>query len=374
MKSLIRQSRGFTLIELMIGLVLGLILIAGLVAIFSNLTKGFRQDEQSARLHDDLRLAFAVMAEDVEMAGFWSDLHDPFFAVVPDCNLFGLSSASACDSNPSASPAVTGNLQRWTYFNRAPVATMDNFVTGTEGSSLLTSGTTPDVNDPESISLTDLGFVPGEVRPNTDIIAIKRLNGAQLAVAGLVTSNAYLQSGSGGTATLFRKPAGAPAPVPLVTPRPMPPYSSEYVYYAYRVAVYFIRTYAVTEGDEVPTLCRKVLQGNAFATECLSQGIENLQLEYGVDTVPALGDGVVDQYIATPPTQAQLQRVVAVRISMLGQSQSGAKGEVDGTYKNAKTYTLGNITVAGGNDAFYRKLLQGVVLVRNPRSLNALAR
>lgn len=361
----------------MISLLLGVVLVGGMAAIFSNISKGFRQDEQGSRLHDDLRLAFAIMAEDVEMAGFWSDMHDPNYAVLVDCNVFGVASTgSNCDSSPSATPTITGNLQRWTYFNRAPVAVLDNFVAGTEGSAVLTSATTVDANDPETITLTDLGFASGEVRPTTDIIAIKRVEGGQTAEASLVTSNVYLQTGGGGTATLYRRANPANTPSPSVTPRASAPL---YSYYGYRVAIYYVRTYAVTAGDGVPTLCRKVLQGNAFVTQCLSQGIENLQLEYGVDTVPAAGNGIVDQYISSDPlapaapTQAQLQKIISVRVSLLGRSQPGAKGEVDGTYKNAKTYTLGDITVAGNNDPFYRKLLQGVVLVRNPSSLNALA-
>lgn len=361
----------------MIGLAIGLILIGGMTTVFVNISKGFRQDEQASRLHDDLRIAFAIMAEDIEMAGYWSDLHNPYTAVLVDCNVFGAVAYSrgadgGCDSSPTAGTPVTDPLLRWTFFNRAPLAAVDNVATT---ASLLTSATTPDPNDPETISLATLGLTSADIVPGTDVIAVKRLLGGPTAASN--AGGLAVQTAPGGaTGTLFPGSGTAPDPDPdLAGP-------SDWNH-RFRVAAYFIRPYALstTESPAIPTLCRRVLQSasSTYTTECLAQGIENLQLEYGVDTVPAAGDGVIDRYVASGtgtagPTQAELGQVIAVRIALLGRNQPNSKNGLDYTYKNQKTYAFGNTTVNGGSDPYYRKLLQGVVLVRNPSSLNALAR
>jgi type IV pilus assembly protein PilW len=371
-----RRSHGFSLIELMVGLTLGMILIAGLVVVFSNASRNFRQDEQASRLHDDLRMAYALMSEDVEMAGYWAEQLNPLNNILVDCNVFGtaafsrLVTTNSCDPSLAAGTPVTNTRMRWVYFNRAPIAFANNFVAGNESTTMLTSQVTSDA----TISLTDLGFAAGEVAPSSDVIAIKRLVGARIqedpvpnALEASHLNRVFMRQGGAPTATLFRFTAVGTDAVP--PPNPAVPRSD----YEYRVAIYYVRTFSVTAGDNIPALCRKILQaGNpptSFTTECLSQGIENLQVEYGIDTS---ADAVVDQYMSAP-TQAQLARAIALRVSLLGRNQPDAgRGGLDYTYQNSKTYTFGDIVVNGNNDPYYRKLMQGVLLLRNPMALQVL--
>ena len=57
-KSKKKVSKGFTLVELMVALVLGFILIAGVLNIFNSNRENFRVTENLARIQENSRVAF----------------------------------------------------------------------------------------------------------------------------------------------------------------------------------------------------------------------------------------------------------------------------------------------------------------------------
>ncbi len=64
-----RSSSGFTLIELMIALLLGLIVIAGVVSVFLANQRAYRTNEALGDVQDGSRAAFELMARDIRQAG-----------------------------------------------------------------------------------------------------------------------------------------------------------------------------------------------------------------------------------------------------------------------------------------------------------------
>jgi type IV pilus assembly protein PilW len=64
-----RQHAGFSLVELMISMVLGLALMGGVVGVFLSNREIYRQNENLARLQENARYAFEVMGRDVREAG-----------------------------------------------------------------------------------------------------------------------------------------------------------------------------------------------------------------------------------------------------------------------------------------------------------------
>lgn len=64
-----RRVAGFTLIELMIAMVLGLIVIAGVVSVFLAGQQSFRTNNALADVQDSSRIAFELMARDIREAG-----------------------------------------------------------------------------------------------------------------------------------------------------------------------------------------------------------------------------------------------------------------------------------------------------------------
>jgi hypothetical protein len=91
-------------------------------------------------------------------------------------------------------------------------------------------------------------------------------------------------------------------------------------------------------------------------TQCLVEGIENLQLEFGIDDN---GDAQADRYEAAPDA-AELAAAVAARIYLLVRSVNPLPGHVDD-----RSYELGQTRVEPSHDAYCRRLLQTTVLLRN---------
>lgn len=64
-------AAGFTLIELMIALSLGLILVLGLSTVFVSSKQGYRVQESSGRMQESLRYALEILGRDIRHADFW---------------------------------------------------------------------------------------------------------------------------------------------------------------------------------------------------------------------------------------------------------------------------------------------------------------
>jgi type IV pilus assembly protein PilW len=68
-----RGQRGFTIIELMIALLIGLFLLGGLLTIVQNNRRVFGDQNQMAQLQDNERLALTMMTDVIQMAGYFPD-------------------------------------------------------------------------------------------------------------------------------------------------------------------------------------------------------------------------------------------------------------------------------------------------------------
>jgi len=187
----------------------------------------------------------------------------------------------------------------------------------------------------------------------TDVVSIKRVAGAEANV--LSVNGAYLRT-NGTVGVLFSGVAPTAPPVAVAVPR---------ADWAYRPSIYYIRQFANTPGDNIPTLCRKVLRGAgpSMITECLATGIENLQIEYGIDTTE---NGQPNVYLSNP-TLVQMQDVVAARIFLIGRTT-----EIDTRYVNTKTYSISNAPDLVPNDNFHRRVFSTSISMQNIRTLNMM--
>ena len=66
-----RKTKGFTLIELMIAMVLGLFVIAVVIITYSMTVSGSSATIKSARLNHDLGLAMTLIVNDIKRSGYW---------------------------------------------------------------------------------------------------------------------------------------------------------------------------------------------------------------------------------------------------------------------------------------------------------------
>jgi type IV pilus assembly protein PilW len=68
-----RGQSGFTIIELMIALLIGLFLLGGLLTIVQDNRRVFGNQNQLAQLQDNERLALTMMTDVIQMAGYFPD-------------------------------------------------------------------------------------------------------------------------------------------------------------------------------------------------------------------------------------------------------------------------------------------------------------
>jgi type II secretory pathway pseudopilin PulG len=326
--SRINRQAGFSVVELMIAMLLSTGLAVAIITVFVNNNYSFKQDDNVGRMQDDARFALREVAFDVSMAGFYADLHVPT-AVSYDT---GLVVGADCG------PAGEAN---WIYRATDPAT----------GESL--SITAIDNATNAAVTVAHTCFQAGELLEGTDVVSIKRVVGAE--ATALSANGAYLRS-NGTVGVLFS--GIAPVAPPMVVAPPMADW-------AFRPSIYYIRRFANTPGDDIPSLCRKVLAGAgpSMTTECIATGIENLQIEYGLDTSQ---DGHPNAYV-TNPTVAQMQSVVAARIFLLARTT-----DLDTRYVNNKTYSISNAPDFVPGDTFHRRVFSTSVSIQNIRTLNMM--
>ncbi|MDD5461227.1 MAG: prepilin-type N-terminal cleavage/methylation domain-containing protein [Methylococcales bacterium] len=66
-----KKQTGYTLIEIMIALLLGLIIVAATITIYITTIRGSSDIVKSARLNHDLDSALALMVNDIRRTGYW---------------------------------------------------------------------------------------------------------------------------------------------------------------------------------------------------------------------------------------------------------------------------------------------------------------
>jgi len=328
-----RGSRGLSLIELMIAMGISVVMTLALGTFMLQGTRSGREDINISSMLDELGYAAALLSLDLEMAGFWAQVHDP-----SAIELDGTLALGGTDCGPAG----------W-YRDLAPLALLDNN-TGASGVQPLTGYPCLDADD---------------VMPGTDVIAIKRVQGR---VAGTDTVTSGMQTGLIYLRThdkFGRMYLHGGTPGTVETP---------YRNWQYAPAVYYVQRWSVsdTESPLIPSLCRMVLRANGgtpeFVRECVARGVENLQLEIGVDSDE---DGSAN-YFTPSPEPTDLRRASTARLYLQVRST-----RPDFHYLNEKTYQIGNTELPytpGGDEAhYYRKTLSTEVALRNPRALQGVA-
>lgn len=309
------SQAGLTLVELMIALTLGLIVIGALVAVFVANSRNYRQNDALSSVQDNARYALDVMGRDLAMAGYWggvrpqdatSNLRLSVIAAAAVSN-----SALPGDCGPSSPPAGTA----WLFDVSQPIGFRDHQASG---------------------AVTDLFRCLTNVAANTDIVMIRRAAGVMalnlpLGSANdlrLLTAGRFYLKTNASIGTLFRADASntnpalpADCPDASGTNAPCPPTSAPMQLYAYTPHLYYVRNYRRTVGDGETTLCRRFLN-DTLATpimdeECLADGVENLQIEWGLDTSVSNPNNTTPYSYVRAPTTDQMDSLATARIYLL---------------------------------------------------------
>jgi type IV pilus assembly protein PilW len=325
------RQGGMSLPELMIGMTLGLLILLGLTSLFVQSKRSFKQDELTARMQEDARFAMGELRHDIGMAGFWAnaldgsiitEIGDVLAAAGATAELYTYTTPLTVADDAAAADTLLGQ-------------TLDDLVAGTD-----------------AIAISKVSGFPAATAVADATGSTTDANVAAARTALLTNSGAipYLQTNGVVAVMTTANDAPSTAAATLVP--------AEYNYWRYDPEIYWVRDYAVTAGDGIPTLVRKYLLNGAITTESIAQGVEDMQIEYGIDTDT---DGYADRYIAAP-TAAQMAQVTTCRIYLLMRST-----EPDENYTNARTYTYSNAALSPYTpaDNYYRRMFSTTVKVRN---------
>ena len=324
-----RSMSGFSLIELMIAITLGLIILTGVAVVFANASNSRNEIERVSRQIENGRYAIDLLSQDLRLAGFYGELNGSTLtapALLPD----------PCSTVVSAwNDAVPVHIQAYDGAAGAPATCLP----------------------------ASLNFQPG-----TDILVIRRARTCAAGVAGCpaaASGKPYVQVSLCRTETTTHVLGLEGTATFNLTEKDCTTAAAKREYYP---RIYFVST-TNGAGQNIPTLKRLEYDGTGWATSSLVEGIEQLNFEFGIDTD---GDGTPDSYVANPSDHpagtcnatcqvANWMNVVAVQMHVLSRNLEGSAG-----YTDTKTYHLGDIDYTPTATNFRRHAYSTLVRLANP--------
>lgn len=351
------RARGFSLAELMISIAIGMLMLAGMVTLFDNNAKTQREVERANVQIENGRFAISTIGADLINAGFYGEF----------------------DPTPMTTPTTLPNACTTTLSEIRAALPLH-----LQGVDNVSTATTPSC-------LSSLG-----AKANTDVLVVRRV---QTCVAGTdncaatSTGGALFQASLCANATQLDSTSVDDAydletDTTLLTRRQRDCTAAANtgtlaVIRRFVTHIYFVASNS-SGTDGIPTLKRLELGGSplAFTLVPLVEGVENLQLEHGIDFD---SNGTPDVFAADPGTAANpasgvacaapacaaanWRNVVAVKLHVLGRNleQSLAPPPF------VKTYVMGanadgssNDFTPGSDDKYRRHLFQTTLHLSNP--------
>ena len=388
-------TRGFSLVELMVALLIGLIISIGVVQIFGATRATYQLDESLARAQENGRFALEFLHQDIRHAGYAGCRRDTTVAVFNNlassvaAGLFitGISGAEynaqptgfgdpysllPAPANTTAGwvPALAGvtgallgapagalpgsdvlSLQRmapnsWAlvdpYVNPDNVFLHPNFVSkvrvgmGSDGDVLLVADCRSAVAF-RATAITPAGVISHDVGPTANRCArwTVALDTAHAATA--VCPGAFDYDGVPSTTAIGKL----------------------------ETVVFFVANDIITSGVNRPTLFRRVMlaTGDIVETTALVEGVENFQVLYGVDNgLPA--DGVADSYV-TANNVANFAQVVSVQIGLLVYGVNASGTANDTAFDTDIHDVAGTLITPALNSTRKRRVFNTTIQLRN---------
>jgi len=327
MKSMNNKQTGLTLVELMVALAIGSFLMIGAIQIYNQSRQAFVINESIARVQETAQFAMDTIEADLRMASNWG--RNSRGLAVEGRSIIG-------DVNPMGLPQPADNCAAdWVLNLALPIDGTNN------GYGLACAST-------------------GGSQANSDVVTVRRasvlpVDPAVVGAGRLMIQSTRIQGEifEGVTIPAGFSPADSATHNLIVTSYYVSPNS------------------ALING--VPTLRRHRLIGGGAAgprivDEEVAPGIENLQIQLGVDVDQ---DNTVDRYvnpgdaIYNPTAVGYIPgaRIITARIWMIVRGVSIEPGVQD-----ARDYEPGDVDLGVQNDSFRRMQVSKTILLRNART------
>ncbi|MEO7854348.1 MAG: PilW family protein [Rubrivivax sp.] len=322
-------SRGFTLVEVMVALAIGVLILLALAIMFARNNSNQTELERTTRQLENGRFALDLLTEDIMHAGFYGDFN-------PDTMI----TASAY-LTPGPCPATVTDLG-WVTPGGGAAPSLPVAVQGIPAATPI-----------------GCGAAAADRQSGTQALSIRHAEtSAVLTPASITPGNLYVQASRCKT-DLSRILVGS-ATADFTLRLPACDAINVRVRRAVQRTYYIARCNDCATGDGIPTLRRLEWIDGQLRDTPLAEGVENLQLEFGIDDN---GDGWPDQFVdagdVTGVAPLLWTNVVAVRAHLLTRTTEPTAGYID-----PRTYTIGAVVVTPA-DSYKRVLLSSTVRLHN---------
>jgi type IV pilus assembly protein PilW len=324
-----------SLIELLIGMALALLVLGTVAALFAGSSSNRNALERSARLAENAHYAMEVLRNDIAQAGYYD-------ALVTSAGGFAWQTP---DPGPCAT-AVTA--LGWGY---PPPSTPAKSITSAPVPiyGLRAADATPPClpDRKPGTAILMVRFVGPETTPPASASGTLYLQLSKCDVETPNIQNLGVFSNNPAHFTLHSIGCATVADVKRYVSR-----------------AYYVATCDRCGIDSIPTLKRADLIGDQIVVAPVVEGVENFQVDYGID---ANGDGTPDRYLEYPdatiaPAYGLWANVMAVRVYLLVRSTDPEPG-----YSETKQFNLGPAGyVASAADGYKRVLVTSLVRPMNP--------
>lgn len=346
------RQQGLTLIELMIALLLGAVLLAGILQIFGSTKQTYRMQDNMSRMQENGRFAMDFISKDIRMAGFWGcanpatiekKLNDgnAAFDVFTRTDLtFKLNpTALAGQDNDNTNASIVDGTDSITLNGALapgvsltiPAVGLTNPLSVTNNSGLVVDSFVliSDCTSGDIFQITDV-----TTGSSSDTITHGSGNSGKLGNVSMNLGSGYVALNPGaplGPEVPDQNPFGTAAQI----------YKTNFVRYQIRSG---------TGGQ--PGLFRST-NGDDFLE--IVEGIDDMQILYGADTN---ADNSPDYYVAAETGGLVMANVVSIRIQLLVASRDANLTQTNVTY----TYNGNNVTPT---DRRLRRVFSSTIAVRN---------
>ncbi|MGE0625787.1 MAG: PilW family protein [Pseudomonadales bacterium] len=334
-RRILNRQQGFSLIEMLLAMALGLIVVTGIVQLFIGNSQSARVISGQARLQENARFAFEFISRAARQAGYFGCIRDPQTRVwglnglpnqLPEYNIDQPVGGFNASGGGTWAPAVVnlpgvagstiqgGNINVATLQDGADILVFRNLRQPVQK---LTVTLNPTDNPVVTAPGNTLNFGADEIAMVADCeqASVFRVTGVNIAANEATLQQA---NGVGGPNAFFQNAVNMTPPTGPQVPRRNSflnrPYGPEAVVGAIESTFFFIAdsTRQNESGDTPLALWQKVGPG---APVELIQGVQDMQVLFGIDTT--LNDDIPNpnQYVTAnlipDPTQ-----VVAIQVSL----------------------------------------------------------
>lgn len=362
--ALLRRGRGFSLVELMVALTIGLIITAAVAVLFVNTERSYKSQDNTARIQENGRFALNYLIRDIRMAGYLgcqsARADADIRAHKPNIVLNGMPATGTVPYPFNLAVPLEGydGNQAMTKWAPSGSALPAGVIAGTDmimvrmtdaSSQTVLSGAMP--NAWSAIPVVSVAnYKPDDLVLITDCASMDLLQITDTTSSPPTLVHATGSSGSnpfapGNTKATLSKAYGS-TETEIDDMR------------AVKVLKQVTRRYYVRNNPSgIPSL---FMDENGGAATELVEGIEDLQILYGVDD-NTLTPGV-DHYVHANEV-TDWSHVLSVRIGVLARTPGTTEAEFDtNTYQvldQARTFT------AADKDRNRRRVFVATILVRN---------